>query len=103
MTDPIQTGTVGMPIRLVLLDRGEVYDPNDATLRQITVTKPDGSSEMRGAEVGQTEDGRPCLEIVTQEGDLDQPGLYYFTGYIEDAAGRWPSAAASVYVHRARR
>lgn len=103
MNDPIITGTVGMPIRLVLLDRGEPYDPAAASLRQITITQPDGEKITKDVAAGTTRDGRPCLEYVVAEGDLEQPGMYQLSGYVEEEGLKWPAAPVTIYVQRSGR
>lgn len=97
MSDPIYTGVVGIPIRLVLLDDGAVHDPASATKLQITLRQPDGALLVRDATRGMTDEAspRPCLEYVSVAGDMDKPGTYQATGYIEDAAGKWPAAPVS--------
>jgi len=106
MNDPIQQGTVGLRIRLVLLDAGAVYDPALASYLDITIIKPGGQVLLMTAPnviVGETTDGRPCLEYDSQEGDLDQAGNYRVTGYVEDATGKWPAAPVTFRVHASRR
>jgi len=88
--DPIYVGTVGMPIRLVMLDMGVPYDPTLATKLEMTIHKPGGISLVQDATPGTTTDGRPCMEYITQVGDLDVSGTYEVVGYVEDSAGRWP-------------
>jgi hypothetical protein len=106
MSDPIQQGTIGMPIRLVLLDAGEVYDPALATTRAITLTMPDHTSVALapvGVGVTSAADGaRPCLQYLTVAGDLEQVGRYIATGYVEDIAGSWPAAPVEFRVHPRR-
>ena len=101
--DPIYTGTVGMPIRLTLFDRGTVHDPRTATVRQITIAKPSGAKLVRTASVGTDSQGRSCLEYVTVDGDLDQAGTYTLSAYIEDAAGKWPSSPVKQRVYDSMR
>jgi hypothetical protein len=102
MRDPVYTGTVGLPIRLVLLDDGVVHDPAGATKLQITLRNPDGTSAVKVATRGLTNEAtpRPCLEYVSVAGDMDAAGLYVATGYIEDAAGKWPAAPVSWRVYQ---
>jgi hypothetical protein len=107
MNDPIQSGTVGLPIRLVLLDGGNVHDPSTATHREIRIMRPRGAGLLvvSGADVsvGVTsfEDGeRPCLEYVTRYGDLDEAGHYTVRGYIEDPEGQWPTGEVWFEVHK---
>jgi hypothetical protein len=105
-SDPIQQGTIGMPIRLVLLDAGAVYDPADATTRAITLTRPDHTSvalDPVGVGITSSADGaRACLEYTTVEGDLEQVGRYIATGYVVDIAGSWPAAPVEFRVHPRR-
>lgn len=99
--DKIHIDTVGMPIRLILLDDGEVHDPTGASVLKITITKPDGTTEEKtdpDVSVGTAEDGRACLEYTTVAGDLATVGPYKFSGYVEDGAGKWPAEPVSVRV-----
>jgi hypothetical protein len=106
MSDPIQQGTVGIPLRLILLDAGVVHDPATASVTAITLTRPDHTSvALDPVFVGTTSaaDGaRPCLEYLVAEGDLAQVGRYVATGYVEDEAGSWPAAPVEFRVHPTR-
>lgn len=103
MHDLIYTDTVGLAIRITLLSDGEVHDPSDATLREITIQTPDGQKAVKPAVVGTDSQDRPCLQYTTVVGDLVQAGRYEATPYIEDAAGRWPGEPVSWHVYRSRR
>jgi hypothetical protein len=106
MSDPIQQGTIGMPVRLVLLDAGAVYDPAAATTRAITLTRPDHTSvaltPVTVAVTSAADGARACLEYVTKAGDLEQVGRYVATGYVVDIAGSWPAAPVEFRVHPTR-
>ena len=109
--DRIYTGSIGVPIRVVLLDGGQLFDPTNATVRHLTIIKPDGTRVVRdqdtdpAVEVGTTKPstaypaGRVCLEYVTEEGLLDQEGTYRCQGYLEDEVGRWPTATFKFKVY----
>jgi len=54
----------------------------------IKVKKPDGSSVVwNGAPYGDPTDG--IIVYITQEGDIDQSGVYCANAYVETAAGKW--------------
>lgn len=106
MADPIYTGTVGVPIRLTLLDDGVVHDPASATLLEITIVKPGGTKLVRTAPdvtLGTDSLNRPCLEYVTVAEDLAVAGVYVVQGYLEDAAGSWPAEPVRFRVHPSAR
>ncbi len=102
--DPLYTGTVGAPIRVVLLTGGEVHDPTDANLLRMVIVRPDRSKLTKNSpavKVGVTSDAdgnRPCLEYLTQDGDLNTGGDYWVLGYVEDDAGKWPAQPVSFNV-----
>ena len=94
MADTIYAGTVGLELRLTLLEDGAPHDPTAATLRRITLRPPRGEAIVReGADVGIGADvqGRPCLTYSTREGELERAGWYEVAGYLEDGAGKWPA------------
>jgi hypothetical protein len=99
-TEIVQAGTVGLVVRLIVAD----YDPAQAHTREIRILRPRGQPTIEVADVpvGVASDGRPCLEYVTQEGDLDIPGRYTILGYLEDGAGRWPTRAVRFFVQARR-
>lgn len=104
MADTIQVGTVGMPIRVTLLDAGEAHDPSSATYREITITRPGGADPLVkfGSDVLVTVDSqdRPCLQYITQVDDLPNAGTYKVQGFLVDAAGQWPSSVGRFRVAR---
>jgi hypothetical protein len=105
--DPIQQGTVGLPIRLVLLDAGDVYDPALADTRAMTLTLPDHTSRalspVTAGTTSAADGARPCLEYLTVAGDLEQTGRYIATGHVTDIAGSWPAAPVEFRVHKTRK
>lgn len=114
MANKIYTGVVGLPIRLVLVDDGVVHNPTSATVREITLIRPDGTklvkNQASGVTVGVTTTalpdapaGSPCLQYITLAGEIAQAGGWSAVGYLEDAAGKWEAEAVTWRVHASRR
>jgi hypothetical protein len=99
MADKIQAGTVGLPIRLTLLNDGVAHDPGAATYLEITFQRPRLEPLVRtgadGVSVSTDSQGRPCLLYTTVAGDLGDgvtgAGGYKVQGFLRDTAGEWPS------------
>lgn len=104
MADPIQVGTIGLPIRLTLLDDGLVHDPSTASLVQITIDRPGVLANLvRSAPavtVSVDSQDRVCLEYITVAGDLSVAGTYKVQGFVRDAAGDWPTSVKSFKVYK---
>lgn len=112
MTEMIQrivAPAIGTPIRLVLLNDGAVHDPTAASVKEMTIRGKTNVITRSGDQinVGETVDGRTCLEYVIVAGDIPQPDgdseVYRAIGYIEDVAGKWEAGPGKFRVYTSER
>jgi len=95
----IFAGAVGVAIRITIFRKdGTVHDPVDATDKTIFIIDPDNIVREHPASVGTDAKGRPCLQYVTQEGELNRAGNYRAQGFFRDNSGTWPSAPVLFHV-----
>lgn len=79
MADKIYVGDIGT---LFIVDTES--DLSGATVNQVQIKKPDGTTHNWAATVDGT-----TLRYVTVDGDLDQSGNFLGQAYVELPSGKW--------------
>jgi hypothetical protein len=82
--DILQVGIIGALLEVEVLQdcNGAVLNLQTATLKEVTVKRPDDSTFTRSAVF--TSDGSDGLiYIATQSGDITLAGTYYIQAYLE--------------------
>jgi hypothetical protein len=95
MNNPdLHVNDVGTTLEARVLDQNGRPIPIDAaTILQMVFERPDKTTFVRNAElVGNGTDGR--MAYLTEDGDLDAPGVWQLQGYVELPDGSW---STSVY------
>ena len=98
----LRVGDEGVLIRLTVLQDGAAKNVSTASLKEIDLRKPNGTTVTYDATF--TTDGTDGqLECVTEAGDLDQVGTYRAAACV--AIGSWTghSTPAVFLVRRSRR
>lgn len=95
-TDP-KVGDVGTALRPTIVDGGDPVDVSGATVLQVVLEKPDGTTERKSASLA-TDGTDGTIEYITVDGDFNQVGTYRIMGYVELPGGSWSSETASLSV-----
>lgn len=79
----IRVGDINTSLEIELLENCDTALPVDgATLKEITVVRPDGTSFTRTA-IFTTDGTEGKIHILTEAGDLTMSGTYYIQAYLE--------------------
>jgi len=100
MPSQIQVDDIGTRLKVTIVDDDVAVDISAASLREITLKKPDDSIVTRTASVigdGSSTSGVMYYDIVS--GDLDQPGLYKIQGKVSIPSGTFNTAVGTFKVH----
>jgi len=89
----IRVGGYGTAIELRFLDGNKIVPLQTATLKQIVLRKPDGTTKLTKTAVFTTDGSDGKIEYVTVAGDIDVAGMWEAEGYVETPEGGYPSSA----------
>jgi 5-hydroxyisourate hydrolase-like protein (transthyretin family) len=98
MASQIHVGDIGTTLIVTVLEDGAIVDISSATSLEITIKKPNGTTETKtGVFTTDGTDGR--MQYISIAGDFDQPGNYRIQGKVDITGGTYYTSVGSFKVH----
>lgn len=99
MSEEIHEDDVGTRFQITVMDDGSTVDLTNASVRQLTFRKPDGTTFSRTASIfGDGSESSGVMYYDSVSGDLDTPGRWKIQGKVSLTSGTYFTNVADFQV-----